>query len=647
MSSRAFVLVAVGLALLALASNQFWSQSVDLANHYALVARIFDYGVNFPTPDRSLEEMQVYPRLAHIIAAEFGRPFGSPFVGLQLAAVASLIVAWTAIVLMLAALGRPFRNRAILITAALLVCNKATFHLHIFGSELVGNFFFSQLAAQSALLCVAATLMRLERANVSHWIRYLLLIAATLVIEYVHLLPALEALGVLGVLMLSEELNTWRRQDPIAQKAGSTLFTGFLFAAVAIAVVAHPTFRVMRSISENNGDLPLPVFSAVSSVVGLAAVTATSSVVLLLRWQASGESMRRGLLPLKYFGALGFSFGILCIAQWLVLHFLGQGSEYAVKKYAFALTTILAIQCTLHLVVWVASRRKITDAADTPASGRENWGMGLFIAVAFFCIVPRHSELSVAAIRKLEAQTRQIKQMNLAQLSGKPLLAIHALKDRPLLDYMLSTAILETPRNDMVLDTLTNKQPSGLQRTFAIVTARGSTNYDVPSCRLATRTQDLVAVNTACYLAARQSMGVCRDNFDLTEKGAVEPSMLTGFSTAEPSGTWTDSPIASFTCDISAAHPFAPTRVEISGHAFVSPGRTQRVTVSLSPSGSGQTVVFSQSGEVKTITLPIASIGPDRLSLYFSLPDSISPSEAGVSPDARRLGLQISTIRFR
>ena len=56
----------------------FWAGSVDVAHHYALIAHM-QASRQLPSPaDRSLGEMSVYPRFAHILAAIAGTALGSP-----------------------------------------------------------------------------------------------------------------------------------------------------------------------------------------------------------------------------------------------------------------------------------------------------------------------------------------------------------------------------------------------------------------------------------------------------------------------------------------------------------------------------------------------------------------------------------------
>ncbi|MDP9154915.1 MAG: hypothetical protein M3O74_11780 [Pseudomonadota bacterium] len=629
-------------------SNQIWSQSVDLAHHYALITRLFDSGT-VVVPDASLGEMTFYPRLSHRTAASLGALFGSPIMGMQLAAMGSMIAAWVGICTMLSSFGGQVRIRALLLFAVLLNANRLVFKLDIFGSELVNNYFFSQLFAQAAMICALAVALLLDRARVPVWIRYAFLIVAILVIESAHLLPALELLICMGVLVLSDLIEVWTDKRPAIRKRFYiyAAVSGIALVGTAVAVVVHPTFSAMRMISENNGDLTVHRFSSLTSLVILAVVVVISSVLLLLGWQAAPTAIRRDILPLKYFGSFGLSASLLFMLQCIALHF-GQGSEYACKKYGVALATILLIQVALHLVArfslstqpfkWLANRRLAAAEIMLP---------GVIIALAFFSPVPRHPELTVAELHKLEVQTREIAALSAKQVSPLPTIAVHLPTNRPMLDYMYTIAVFKAPRNQMVMHILANRGPSDYSNLYAVVTTKDDATYDDKACRLPWSTADLVAIDAACHRKTERAAAFCRSDFDFTKPGSVSPLMLSGFSAMEESGTWTEGRDASFKCELPPSDAFKPTRVEVVTSAFVSGSRQQHMTVSSNASTTTQAATFKSAGEIQTITLPLTQSNSGWLSLRFSLPDAISPKEVGMSTDDRPLGLSVKAIRFR
>jgi hypothetical protein len=637
----------VCISLLLFASNSIWSQSVDIAHHYALITRLFDVG-HIIKPDLSLGEMTIYPRLSHRVAAWVAMPFDSPVVGMQITALASMIGVWVGIVAMIASFGPRVRIRALVAFAVLLIANKLIFKLDIFGNELVGNYFFSQLFAQAGMLCALAIALLLERARVPGWVRYAFLIVAILVIESAHLLPALEALICLGILVLSDLVARWK-QTPSTNRTSFVVYlivSGIVLLGTAAAVIVHPTFSAMRMISENNGGLTVNRFGSLTSLVVLALVVLTSSALLLIRWQTSFAAIKRDTLPFKYFGAFGVAVSVLFFLQCLALHF-GQGSEYACKKYGVALVSILLIQVALHFVARRASSDKNEDGT-WPSHGLGDVVLpGIVIGLACFTVMPKNAELRVGQLRALEVETRQLAPLLAERNPTLPTIAVHLPTMNVMLDYMYTIAVFKAARNYTVMHLLANQGPKDFSELGAVVTARNDATYDDKACRLPFATANLVAIDTACHHRAQEAASLCRNDFDFTKAGAVDPSMLTGFSVAEEGGTWTESRDASFKCQLSPSANFKPTRVDIVTGAFIYSDRPQRATVSSNAASASETAKFAHSGEVQTITLPLVETRPGWLTINFALPDAISPKEAGMSVDGRELGLQIKAIHFR
>jgi hypothetical protein len=183
---------------------------------------------------------------------------------------------------MLASFGRHVRIRALIAFAVLLIANRIIFKLNIFGSELVDNYFFSQLFAQAGMLCVLAIALLLERCEIRRGYRYAFLIVAILVIEGAHLLPALELLVCMGVLVLSDLVDRWIGKRTASHAGFYTylLLSGSVLLGTAAAVLVHPTFGAMRMISENNGDLTVNRFGSIMSLVLLAVLNTSARSAL-------------------------------------------------------------------------------------------------------------------------------------------------------------------------------------------------------------------------------------------------------------------------------------------------------------------------------------------------------------------------------
>ena len=645
-SHACFVLATAALLLLVM-SNQIWSGSVDFAHHYTLVERLLEPGGVSTTPDPTLREMQVYPRLGHLIATVVAVPFDSAIVGMALTATASLIAIWIAIASILSGFRPTLRSRVLLATACSIAIGGGALKLQIFGTEIVGNYFFSQLLGQAALLIAMATALRLEQRSAPRWLLHGFLAVSIVAIESIHLLPAIEGLGLIGVLLLSDVVDSWRNAEARRAFARPLLAAGLVWIVTAIAVVAHPTFAVMRSISENNGDLQLPLLHTLTALLALALVVLGFSITLILRYSKTAAGIRDAALPLKYIGALGVSCSVLLVLQWLALHG-GQGSEYACKKYVFALTSIFLVELPL-LFIATPGGLNAMSGSQQERTGRliHSVTAVAFIIVAVLSATPRHSDLSVRSLRNIEHQTKAIEAFRVARDIKGTAIAVHLPSSMPMLDYMFSIATLKAPRDELTYDLLRGKAPQELDRTSMIVTARDDRRYDVPQCRFPAETHNLVAIDARCFQTALGEKSRCRDAFDFTSAGTIEPALLSGFSAPETEGTWTDATNASFKCAMPPPGAFRPRFVDVTASAFVPTGHAQRFTLSLGDSDARDTVTFLRPGEVKVVTLPLDAVAGHWIHLNFSLPDAISPAAAGISVDSRVLGVQVRAIRFR
>ena len=86
--------------------DSLWSANVDIALHYALIARITEFWKLPTTLDLSLGPMNTYPRYAHILATIFDNLLGSPFAGMQFLALLSLKSSWCSFVFIFSSLPR-------------------------------------------------------------------------------------------------------------------------------------------------------------------------------------------------------------------------------------------------------------------------------------------------------------------------------------------------------------------------------------------------------------------------------------------------------------------------------------------------------------------------------------------------------------
>ena len=133
--------------------------------------------------------------------------------------------------------------------------NKIYFHAELHGNEIIGSFFFSQLVAQALAIFAVILSLTIEKAKSNTATRNLSLIALIFLITGIHLLPALEILGVfLGLVVL----DVFAAKNSGGGKLTKNIIVGSILILLAITIVIfHPTFLAMKKLSENNGALPL------------------------------------------------------------------------------------------------------------------------------------------------------------------------------------------------------------------------------------------------------------------------------------------------------------------------------------------------------------------------------------------------------
>jgi hypothetical protein len=478
--------------------NSLWASSIDLALHYALAARITEYGHAPTTVDDTLGIMNGYPTLSHSVAAALGMVPGSVLAGLQLTVLISLTAVWSGIALMLMSV--PERRQLVALVCALAVfgLNRWRLHLELFGNEVLWNFFFAQLTAQAAAILALAGALLMERRQIGRALRYVTLAASIPVIAQIHPVPALEVLGVL-CLMLALDL----RASATEGRRPRLLFGLCVIAVTLAGIVLNPTFITFTRISQNNGVLNLIYTSTPASLALESGLVIAVSAAILIRWLRLEGGGQRGFLILKYSGLLGVTIAGLCLIQVVTLAF-GLGSLYAVKKYAYGMNTLLLIDIPLL----VASHRY--HAAD-PESPRGGWAAALIqpgltavlVVAAIFAVMPQASTRmgSVQDILSLERFAGTYRQANPGSSSGRYDYAAGLFRPDPAVDYMVTIGILKTPQDRNVDDIFGGRLPSRPRSVGRIFTSIGSPRWDIPACRMLVKPEGYAILDGPCVMA--------------------------------------------------------------------------------------------------------------------------------------------------
>ena len=614
-----------------------WTDSVDLAHHYALVVRLMEHG-NAPFPfDPSLGEMNVYPRLAHQMAAGLGRLWSSPLMGMQTLAVLSMVLAWAGLSWLISSLPQRTAAIAALALAALFAANHYTLVMPLQGDELVGNFFYPQLLGQMLFIAIIPLNMFLEKRAVSAWLRYGLLVPAVYLLTGIHLLPALTLLAMMALMICTELLVMWRRRQPGLAATG-VIGAGLLLSAFG-ALVSHPGFAVMRDISKQNGYIALRHLDSTVALMSYSGAVALASAVLLLYW--ARRQREASLMALKYIGLYGLAVSGLCLAQGLAWVF-GFGSEYATRKYVFSLDTVALIDLAL-LPALLLSRK-----AEVAAT---RW-----YAVLQYCVLPAAMTVLVCltgasrpAVRftqqlvALESTVKALQERVGRPETGKYDYVIGVNNSSAVIEYMMSIGQLRLARleNPNAASLLFKRDIDDWSAVDRIVSQENGAFDRYPACRIGAPLGGLVALKAECLV--RRTRGGTR--IELTDANKIFLCTAHGFSGREGGGSWTDAREATLRCPLPQPGGKAPGRVDVEVLAFRGDIASMRAVVGVEGQPLRQ---FAVGGSrMQTLSLPLGGQAAPEVVIRFELPDALSPRELGLGEDTRRLGLFVHGIEFK
>jgi hypothetical protein len=344
---RSIFIVAVTVAAVLLVFGRcYYNSSIDLALHYSLTRNIAESWA-LPHEQVYLGYMGSYPPAAHLFAAIVGIFLGSTMLGMTSAALGAVV----GIYILLLSMMRFDRSGATVFAYIIFCCSVILLRPHnvFFGGEIIGNFFFAQVigvlfsfAAYYAITAIKGSLTQ-----------GILTVCTTYLLGWVYPLAQVYlATSCFSFIALSglREVLTYR-----VLKTPTTISLSLLLVGLPLAIVWHPTFRLMASAAQDNAGYfgSLPAGSVVGCAISLLLVAGILFVCLL-----------RGNLDLVNpvrFVALAVAVACSGILQWIVLRFFGSGSEYAVGKHGFGIVTLLVAS----IAVLFASRFRFPSTAIT------------------------------------------------------------------------------------------------------------------------------------------------------------------------------------------------------------------------------------------------------------------------------------------
>lgn len=326
--------------------------------------------------------------------------------------------------------------------------------------------------------------------------------------------------------------------------------------------------------------------------------------------------------------------------QLLALKF-GHGSEYAVKKYVFALNTI-ALLVGVMMLSWVVYRR--TPGEERVSSTNPAQGLACLLAPALLlvtlnCLTPANASVQTASLVKLEQQLLLRRDLYLPSAPGK-YDYLHLVKNlHPIITYMMSIGVLRSPRDTSQLFA------PGSWNWAAVGTVITSENSDFdqhPACRRAAPSNALVMLDGACLGQHPPRLRI----IDFSTFHAPTPCTMRGWSTAEDFGTWATDFSASLRCPMPKGEPLTHRTVEVTATGFLNKIASQRVIIS-TPGQLPVNYLFDATHPTHLMSLKLPQTATQEIQIDFNLPDARSPRELGLSDDPRKLSVYIKSLEFK
>jgi hypothetical protein len=511
-----------------------------------------------------------------------------------------------------------------------LLANHLYLHADLHAGEVIGNFFFAQLVAQAFVIFIVALTLYLERTAENPMYRHLLLALSVYCAAGIHLLPALQLLLFFMALVAAQTYRQWRLGTADWRRTG---FSVFLVLATSVALARHPTLAVMNEFSSNNGVLMSHSTSSLRSMLAYCAALAVSSGTLLWFWLRPGQSAPVQLpLAFQYAGLYGLAVSGLCLAQVLALY-AGHGSEYAIQKHIFAVHTALFIQFVLAPALLAYQYKPAV------ATGTHILLAPLLTICAFYAVTPGQARQDTSDLVTLEHQLLLQRDLHMSSAAGKYNYVQGVGNFSPMVDYMMSIAILKAPRVTTQLVT-----PTGWDWSMVgtLVTAEHAALDQDPACRRAPPANALVLLDGTCI--GKRFPG--KHLIGFTSNHAPSTCTTQGMSGVEVFGTWTEGHTSHLRCPLPAAQTFQAQTVHIDAVAFLNQVPIQRVLVSIQGAAPVE-YRFDASHPAHTMQFKLSKPAGQFVDIALSLPDAVSPKQLGLNQDERKLGIAIKSIEFK
>jgi hypothetical protein len=379
------VLAVSAVGVISLYARQIYTVSGDLGWHYALIEFILQHA-SLPTADVIyLSRTAGYPPGAHLLTAAVTSMLGlSTLHTIFLISIAAIFALYF---LVLVLLGTHDRTEYFIVASQLIIFLLLLRRTHmLLGNEIIGNFFYAQLAGNLGFFLALLVISRLT----SPILRFAFAVAAVYGLAWIHTLSAVQlavAVGLLQMMILARENTRARALTAIV-----------VILALPLTIVSHSTFlTMMRNAAVDAGisvKLPLVLF-------GSALLLVLATVVWLFNYRRTSTVSSEALV------AAGLSAGLLAWTQYGFWYFAELGSPYAVKKYGFMVGTLIAAilaAILTQIIVRTGLSRHLEILARSVPTYATRW---IAACLALAAVIPWTGE-PLAPIVEYESEVRAL-----------------------------------------------------------------------------------------------------------------------------------------------------------------------------------------------------------------------------------------------
>jgi hypothetical protein len=639
----AIVALAVAAVVLVF-GRRYYSSSTDLALNYSLARNIAE-GLAWPHAEDYLGEMGFYPPVAHILAAIVGGLLGSTIVGVT----STALVAVFGIYLVLLCMMRFKTTLATLSAFGLFFCAAIFLSRgnHLFGGEIVHNFFFAQVVSVSlslvAFYSVSLFSGPLQQALIG--------LCATALLGWVYPLAQVYLATSCFSLIALNGLKEFLLFRSIKSPTIAALI--LLCIGLPLAIVQHPKFAIMSKIAQYNaGDGVFPGSLATAPIMGCAtALLVVAAVLFVLDLQRRLDLEN----PVRFI-ALGVAVASSGILQWLVLLLTGKGSDYGIAKHSFGIVTLLAAAIAVLFVSLLRSSKSVSNTSVYSPS--QLW---LVIVTGFclmFVVLPRSAGRHPMKLLRAD--------IDFAQHVLRHTLPPDAIGASVVIDPRLTTAEqLAISMGDFrfpkfsAIPFYLSQVRFGIPQSlwdgyvaylkahpikYAIVWSEGEPT-PAPSCILErSAIASLVLIDYSCYEEKGPAYKL-ETWVHLNRLLRAKAFLGNGWSTVEPWGVWSSGREASINFALETEHgSSSDLMLEVNVAANITAEHLkQRVEISANGQDVGSWAITTAAPTKYELRIPRSAVTGSRLEIHFVLPDAV----AGGPGDPRELAIGLIDFRLR